>query len=94
MPTAIARIGSRNVAYFHDESVNPIASYAIGVLAFPVVFPSGNVALAAIAGAGALLIAGAIGLAHSPSADLWLRRAEDTPVAGQQAAAHGGRRMR
>jgi len=76
------------------ESVNPIASYAIGVLAFPVVFPSGNAALAAIAGAGALLIVGAIGLAHSPSADLWLRRVEDTPAAGPHAAAHGGRRLK
>ncbi len=64
------------------DSMNPIASYAIGVLAFPVVFPSGVGALAGISGAGALLILGAIGLAHSPSADLWLRRKEDTPTTG------------
>jgi drug/metabolite transporter (DMT)-like permease len=61
------------------DTTNPIASYAIGVLAFPVDFPSGAGPLAAIAAAGALLILGAIGLAHSPSADLWLRRA-DTPI--------------
>jgi hypothetical protein len=62
------------------DSTNPIASYAIGVLAFPVAFPSGVGALAGISGAGALLILGAIGLAHSPSADLWLQRKEDTPT--------------
>lgn len=62
------------------DSMNPIASYAIGVLAFPVAFPSGVGALFGISGAGALLILGAIGLAHSPSADLWLRRKEDTPT--------------
>ena len=72
--------GSLPWAVATRESVNPIASYAIGVLAFPIVFPSGNLALAAIAGAGALLIVGAIGLAHSPSADLWMRRTEDVPV--------------
>ena len=72
--------GSLPWAVATKESVNPIASYAIGVLAFPVVFPSGNVVLAAIAGAGALLIVGAIGLAHSPSADLWVRRTEEMPV--------------
>jgi hypothetical protein len=66
------------------DSMNPIASYAIGVLAFPVAFPSGAGALAGIAGAGALLVAGAIGLAHSPSADLWLRRKEDTPTTGMR----------
>ncbi|HET8559936.1 MAG TPA: DMT family transporter [Marmoricola sp.] len=60
------------------DSTNPIASYAIGVLAFPVAFPSGAGALVGIAGAGVLLILGAIGLAHSPSADLWLQRKEDT----------------
>ncbi len=73
--------GSLPWAVATKESVNPIASYAIGVLAFPVVFPSGNAALAAIAGAGALLILGAIGLAHSPSADLWARRTEEVPAA-------------
>ncbi|HET8604267.1 MAG TPA: DMT family transporter [Marmoricola sp.] len=59
------------------DSTNPIASYAIGVLAFPVAFPSGVGALLGIAGAAVLLILGAIGLAHSPSADLWLQRSED-----------------
>jgi hypothetical protein len=72
--------GSLPWAVATKDSMNPIASYAIGVLAFPVVFPTGNGPLAGVAGAGALLILGAIGLAHSPSADLWLRRAEDMPV--------------
>lgn len=74
--------GSLPWAVATKDSVNPIASYAIGVLAFPVAFPSGSGPLAAIAGAGALLILGAIGLAHSPSADLWGRRAEEVPVGG------------
>ncbi|HEY6934131.1 MAG TPA: DMT family transporter [Marmoricola sp.] len=63
------------------DSMNPIASYTIGVLAFPVAFPNGVGALIGIAVAGALLILGAVGLAHSPSADLWLQRSEDTPTA-------------
>ncbi|HEY6932908.1 MAG TPA: DMT family transporter [Marmoricola sp.] len=56
------------------DSVNPIASFAIGVLAFSVVLPADAAHLGAIATAAALLILGAIGLAHSPSAHLWLRR--------------------
>lgn len=58
------------------DSVNPIASFAIGVLAFSVVLPSDAGHLAAIAGAAALLVIGAVGLAHSPSSRLWLRRPE------------------
>jgi len=61
------------------ETVNPIASYAIGVLAFPVVLPTDAGSLAGIALAGALVVAGGIGLAGSPSAEEWLRRPEDTP---------------
>jgi hypothetical protein len=59
------------------ETANPVASYAIGVLAFPVSFPTGPVALAGLAGAGALVTLGAVALAHSPSAEVWLRRSED-----------------
>lgn len=59
------------------ETANPVASYAIGVLAFPVAFPSGWPALVGLGAAAALVVAGAIALAHSPSADLWLRRSED-----------------
>jgi drug/metabolite transporter (DMT)-like permease len=62
------------------ETANPIASYAIGVLAFPVTFPTGPGTLAGVAGAGALVVLGAVALAHSPSADLWLRRREDQPA--------------
>ena len=61
------------------ESVNPVASYAIGVLAFPTALPAGAGPLAAIAGAGALLVAGSIGLAHSPSSQVWMRRSSDNP---------------
>jgi drug/metabolite transporter (DMT)-like permease len=59
------------------ETMNPIASYTIGVLAFPVALPTNSQALAGIAGAGLLLVVGAIGLAESPSAEQWLRRPED-----------------
>jgi hypothetical protein len=62
------------------ETANPIASYAIGVLAFPVQFPTGPGVLAGLACAGALVVVGAVALAHSPSAELWLRRSEDHPA--------------
>jgi hypothetical protein len=53
------------------NTVNPVASYAAGILAFDVAFPTDPHSLAGIALAGALLVAGATGLAHSPSAGLW-----------------------
>jgi hypothetical protein len=59
------------------ETANPIASYAIGVLAFPVVFPTGTGTLVGLSIAGALVVVGAVALAHSPSVDVWLRRRED-----------------
>jgi hypothetical protein len=59
------------------ESVNPIASYAVGVLAFPIVLPSDGRTIAGLVVAGLLLIVGAVGLAHSPSSDLWIRRESD-----------------
>lgn len=55
------------------ESVNPVASYALGVLAFPVALRTDPGTLTGISVSGALLVLGAIGLAHSPSADLWIR---------------------
>ncbi|HEY7174874.1 MAG TPA: DMT family transporter [Micromonosporaceae bacterium] len=45
---------------------NPIASYVIGVFAFGVALPVEVGQLAALAGAGALVCLGAVGLAHSP----------------------------
>jgi len=45
---------------------NPMASYVIGVFAFGVAFPHSASDLAALAGAGALISIGAVGLAHSP----------------------------
>ncbi len=62
------------------ESANPIASYAIGVLAFPVRFPAGPGTMVGLACAGALVVVGAVVLAHSPSAALWRRREEDQPA--------------
>lgn len=74
------------------DSVNPIASYAIGVLAFPTSLPGDTRHLIGLAGAGILLIAGAIGLAHSPSSGLWLQRdsAGVTPQANPDNAPGGG----
>jgi hypothetical protein len=60
-----------------SNSVNPLASFALGVLAFPFVLPTGAGTLTALVAAAVLVVLGAIGLAHSPSAHLWLRRAED-----------------
>jgi hypothetical protein len=59
------------------ETANPVASYAIGVLAFPVALPSGPWTVAGLVAAGLLVALGAVALAHSPSADVWLRRSED-----------------
>jgi multisubunit Na+/H+ antiporter MnhG subunit len=46
---------------------NPIASYLVGVFAFHVAPPTGPGTLAAVAGAGLLLLVGTVGLAHSPT---------------------------
>jgi drug/metabolite transporter (DMT)-like permease len=51
--------------------VNPLASYIIGCVAFHAPLPTSQGALAALAGAGALIAAGVVGLAHSPSAKDW-----------------------
>ncbi|HEX5087651.1 MAG TPA: DMT family transporter [Nocardioides sp.] len=59
------------------EAVNPLASYAIGVLAFPVVFPTDPGTLAAVSGAGLLIVLGAWGLGGSTSVRDWLVREED-----------------
>jgi drug/metabolite transporter (DMT)-like permease len=51
--------------------VNPLASYAMGCVAFQADPPTSPGALAGLAGAGALLVAGVIGLVHSPSLKIW-----------------------
>jgi len=56
------------------ETVNPIASYAIGVLAFPVSLPTDAGSLAGLAAAGALVLLGGIALAGTPSAEYWAHR--------------------
>jgi drug/metabolite transporter (DMT)-like permease len=58
--------GSLSAAIAAMTITNPLASYLLGVLAFHVMPPTGAGVLAALAGAGALLFAGAVGLAHSP----------------------------
>jgi hypothetical protein len=45
---------------------NPVASYLLGVYAFGATPPEGAGSLAALAGAGALICLGAIGLVYSP----------------------------
>lgn len=57
LPTAIAGM----------TITNPFASYAIGVLAFHESVPTDIGTLAAFTGAAALLAAGVVGLAHSPT---------------------------
>ena len=58
--------GSLSAAAAAIAITNPLTSYLIGVLAFNVTPPTGLGVLAALSGAGALLCAGAVGLAHSP----------------------------
>jgi len=59
--------------------VNPLASYAAGCIAFHASLPTDPWSLAGIAGAGALLFLGVVGLAHSPSVAAWAP-SEDDPV--------------
>jgi drug/metabolite transporter (DMT)-like permease len=54
-----------------NNVVNPIVSYVVGVLAFNTPPPNDPTTLAEIAVAAVLLLAGAAGLAFSPSARLW-----------------------
>lgn len=58
--------GSLPAAVAAITITNPLTSYLIGILAFDVKPPTGLGVLAALAGAGALLSIGAVGLAHSP----------------------------
>ena len=59
--------GSLSTAVAAMTITNPLASYAIGVLAFNVTPPTSNAALAALAGSGLLLIVGVVTLSRSPS---------------------------
>jgi hypothetical protein len=59
--------GSLAAAVSAMTITNPLASYAVGVLAFHVHPPAGPGQLAALAGAGLLLVLGTVGLAHSPT---------------------------
>jgi drug/metabolite transporter (DMT)-like permease len=58
--------GSLPTAVSAMTITNPLTSYLLGVLAFHVMLPTGFGVLAGLAGAGALLFVGAVGLAHSP----------------------------
>jgi drug/metabolite transporter (DMT)-like permease len=58
--------GSLPAAVAAMTITNPLASYVLGVLAFHVTPPTSAGAVAGLAGAGVLLFAGAVGLAHSP----------------------------
>lgn len=59
--------GSLAAAVSAMSITNPLASYAVGVLAFHVQPPTSPGQLAAVAGAGLLLVLGTVGLAHSPT---------------------------
>jgi drug/metabolite transporter (DMT)-like permease len=58
--------GSLPAAVAAMSVTNPIVSYLLGVFAFGVAAPTTVSALAGLAGAGALICVGAVGLAHSP----------------------------
>jgi hypothetical protein len=59
--------GSLSAAVSAMSITNPLASYVVGVMAFQVEVPDSAGQLAAIAGAGLLLVLGTVGLAHSPT---------------------------
>jgi hypothetical protein len=59
--------GSLSAAVAAMTITNPLASYLLGVLAFRVMPPTSPGALAALAGSGALLIAGVAALSRSPT---------------------------
>jgi drug/metabolite transporter (DMT)-like permease len=59
--------GSLPAAVAAMTITSPIAGYLAGVLAFHVMPPTSPDRLAAIAGSGALLVAGVVALAHSPT---------------------------
>jgi len=60
-------VGSLPAAVAAMTITSPIAGYLAGVLAFHVMPPSSPGALAALAGSGALVVAGTIALANSPN---------------------------
>lgn len=59
--------GSLAAAVSATAITNPLVSYVIGVMAFHVAPPTGPGTLAAVAGAGLLLVVGTLGLAQSPT---------------------------
>lgn len=65
--------------------VNPMVSYVVGVMAFHAPPPTDPGTLAELAAAGALLLAGALGLAFSPSVRVWAVELE--PESGQALSA-------
>lgn len=70
--------------------VNPLASYVVGMVAFRADPPTSPGALAGLAGAGALLVLGVVGLVHSPSLSAW-NPTEPTPeTTGRPTRRDGG----
>jgi hypothetical protein len=59
--------GSLAAAVSAMTITNPLTSYVLGILAFQVAVPTSAGQLAAVAGAGLLLVLGTVGLAHSPT---------------------------
>jgi hypothetical protein len=64
---------------------NPVASVAVGLLAFDAPIPSSPAALAAIAASGALIATGITGLANAPSTQQMYRRGAVHPKRSRQA---------
>jgi drug/metabolite transporter (DMT)-like permease len=78
--------GSLPAAVAAMTITNPLASYVLGVLAFHVMPPSSPGAVVALAGAGVLLFAGAVGLAHSPIVRPGVAKDPGCPPSGVAAA--------
>ena len=72
--------GSLSAAVAAMTITNPLASYLLGILAFRVQAPTSPGALAALAGSGALLIAGVAALSRSPT----VRRPDVVPESGRE----------
>ena len=59
--------GSLAAAVSATAITNPLVGYVIGIMAFHVALPTSAATLAAVAGAGLLLVLGTLGLAQSPT---------------------------
>ena len=76
--------GSLSAAVAAITITNPLTSYVLGIVAFDVKPPTGIGVLAALAGAGTLLIVGVVGLAHSPIVRIGMAGDSPDPAASRR----------